>query len=170
MGTRLLSEHLVRKHNPQLRYVRIHTSGKNAATLYVWNDQLELPDMEKTALKHFVTGYLPPYLCYQIKEYSMLQLDKIPLAHDLPETIVQTAMRRDLDQSGIITAINEMLISGEMTFNQYDMHTGTLHFNLRSTTMLTDIEKELILGYLTEIIPIGSTCKITYLGDEKRVF
>ncbi|MEQ4482198.1 hypothetical protein [Cohnella silvisoli] len=28
MGTRLLSEYLIKKYNPHLRYVRVHTSGK----------------------------------------------------------------------------------------------------------------------------------------------
>ncbi|WP_372663520.1 hypothetical protein [Cohnella sp.] len=162
MGTRLLSEHIIKKYNPQLRYVRIHTSGKNAATLYAWNDQLTLPDKEKTALKHFVTGYLPPYVCYQIKEYSMLQADNIPQAHELPDPIVQTAMRNNLDQYGIVAVINGMFTSGEMTFNKYDSHSGTLHFDVRTTTFVTDIEKELILRYLGEIIPLGSTCKVAY--------
>lgn len=162
MGTRLLSEHLIKKHNPQLRYVRLHTSGKNAATLYAWNDQLELPDKEKIALKQFVNGYLPPYVCYRIKEYSMLRVDHIPQVPELPDTIIQTAMRTSLDQYGIVAVINEMFSSGEMMFRNYNSNTGTLHFTVRTSTTITDIEKELILRYLHEIIPIGSTCEVHY--------
>lgn len=92
----------------------------------------------------------------------MLQADKIPLAQELPEPIVQTAMRRNLDQSQIVAVINEMFTSGEMTFNQYDRNTGTLHFEVHTTTKITGIEKELIHRYLSEIIPLGAGCKIAY--------
>jgi hypothetical protein len=162
MGTRLLSEYLIKKHNPQIRYVRMHTSGKNRATLYAWNDQLELPDKELAALKQFAAGYLPPYVCYQIKEYSMVQVDKIPQVYELPDSIVQTAMKRNLDQYGVIAVMNSMLTNGEMIFDSYDYFTGTLHFSVRMTTTITDIEKELIRRYLYEIIPLGSNYEITF--------
>ncbi|WP_256759291.1 hypothetical protein [Cohnella sp. WQ 127256] len=162
MGTRLLSEHLIKKYNPQLRYVRVHTSGKNRATLYAWNDNLELPDTEIDALKRFASGYLPPYVCYQIKAYSMIREDRIPQVHELPEAIVQTAMTRDLDQYGVVSVINTMLDSGGMAFSRYDFNTGTLYFNVHTTTILTEIEKELIRRYLSEIIPLGSQCEVNY--------
>src|ERR1700730_17252703 len=98
VGTRLLSEYLIKKYNPHLRYVRVHTSGKNKATLYAWNEDLQLPDQDVAALKKFISGYLPSYVCYKIKVYSMIQADSVPQVDELPDTIVQTAMRRDLDQ------------------------------------------------------------------------
>jgi hypothetical protein len=162
MGTRLLSEYLIKKHHPQLRYVRVHTSGKNKATLYAWNDQLELPDSERLALKAFAAGYLPAYVCYQIKEYSMVQVDRIPPMYELPDCIVQTAMNRSLDQAGVVAAINALLSDGELEFDRYDMNTGTLHFEVRTGNRITDIEKELILRYLYEIVPLGSTFKVMY--------
>ncbi len=162
MGTRLLSEYLIKKYNPQLKYVRLHTSGKNKATLYAWNDDLQLPEKDVDALKRFVTGYLPSYVCFQIKAYSMIRTDRVPQVHELPDSIVQTAMLRDLDQYGIVAVINSMLACGGMTFSRYDMNTGTLHFNVRTTTVLTEIEKELIRRYLSEIIPLGSHCEVSY--------
>jgi hypothetical protein len=162
LGTRLLSEYLIKKHNPQIRYVRMHTSGKNQATLYAWNDQLELPDKELAVLKQFAAGYLPPNVCYQIKEYSMVQVDKIPQVYDLPDRIVQTAMKRNLDQYGVIAVMNSMLTNGEMVFDRYDYGTGTLHFNVLMTTTMTEIEKELIRRYLYEIIPLGSNYEIIF--------
>ncbi|BBI36341.1 hypothetical protein [Cohnella abietis] len=162
MGTRLLSEYLIKKYNPQLRYVRAHTNGKNKATLYVWNNDLQLPEQDVAALKQFVSGYLPSYVCFQIKAYSMIQADSVPQVYELPEKIVQTAMQRDLDQYGIVAVINTMLASGGMTFSRLDMNTGTLHFNVYTTTILTEIEKELINRYLSEIIPLGFSCKVSY--------
>lgn len=164
MGTRLMSEYLIKKYNPQIRYVRMHTSGKNRATLYAWNDQLELPEKELAALKQFAAGYLPSYVCYQIKEYSMVQADKIPRVYELPESIVQTAMQKNLDQYGVVTVMNAMLTNGEMVFDRYDYNSGTLHFHIRMTTMtrITDIEKELIKRYLYEIIPIGSNYELAF--------
>jgi hypothetical protein len=162
LGTRLLSEYLIKKHNPQIRYVRMHTSGKNQATLYAWNDQLELPDKELAALKQFAAGYLPPSVCYHIKEYSMVQVDKIPQVYELPDRIVQTAMKRNLDQYGVIEVMNSMLTNGEMVFDRFDYGTGTLHFHVRMTTTITEIEKELIRRYLYEIIPLGSKYEIIF--------
>ena len=162
MGTRLLLEHLIKKHNPQIRYVRMHTSGKNRATLYAWNDQLELPDKEVAALKQFAAGYLPSYVCYQIKEYSKVQEDKIPQVFELPDSIVQAAMKRNLDQNEIIAVMNSMLTNGEMVFDRYDYGTGTLHFHVVMRTTLTEIEQELIHRYLYEVIPLGSHIEITF--------
>lgn len=162
MGTRLMSEYLIKKYNPQLRYIRLHTSGKNKATVYAWNENLELPDKEVATLKRFASGYLPPYVCYQIKAYCHIQEDRVPEVYELPEAIVQTAMRKDLDQNGIVEVINTMLASGGMSFSRYDFNTGTLHFNVHTTTVLTDIEKELIRRYLSEIIPIGYRSEVTY--------
>ncbi len=162
MGTRLLSEYLIKKHHPQLRYVRVHTSGKNQATLYAWNDDLQLPERDVDTLKRFVSGYLPPHVCFQIKAYSMVQADGVPKEHELPESIVRTAMKRELDQHGIVASINALLASGGMAFSRYDFNTGTLHFNVHMTTVLTGIEKELIRGYLAEIIPLGSQCEVRF--------
>jgi hypothetical protein len=162
VGTRLLSEYLIKKYHPQLRYVRIHTSGKNMATLYAWNDQLQLTDKEMAALRKFASSYLPPYICYQIKEYSMVKTDNIPQVYELPDSIVQTAMKRNLNQYGVVAIINSMLSDGEMTLNRYDINTGTLLFDVRTVTKITDIEKELIYRYLYEIIPLGSNYEFAY--------
>lgn len=162
MGTRLLSEYLVKKHNPHLRYVRIHTTGKNTATIYAWNDELQLPDEEVAKLRRFAAGYLPPYVCFNVKAYPMVQADQVPQVNEVPTDIVESAMNLSLDQYGIIAVINSMLSSGEITFSRYDLHTGTFHFTVRTTNAITDIEKQLIHGYLYEIIPLGSKYEISY--------
>ena len=40
VGTRLLSEQLVKNRFPHLRYIRIHTTEKNKATIYAWTEDL----------------------------------------------------------------------------------------------------------------------------------
>jgi len=162
LGTRLLSEYLIKKYHPQLRYVRVHTSGKNKATVYAWDDDLKLSEQDIATLKRFTSGYLPSYVCYQIKEYSMVQKDQIPQEHELPDNIVQTAMTRDLDQHGVIDAVNSMLADGRIMFDRYDLNSATLHFSVQSTTVVTEIEKELIRRYLSEMIPLGTWCEISY--------
>jgi hypothetical protein len=162
LGTRLLSEFLIKKRYPCLRYVRIHTGGKNTATIYAWNEALELTDKEIAALKQFASGYLLQHVCFNVKTYPMLQTDKVPQVYEVPDSIVQAAMRRDLDLPGIVEVMSSMLTSGSMTFNGYDLNTGIIHFNILMTTTLTDIEKELIDRYLYEIIPLGSNYKVTY--------
>ncbi|MEQ4482197.1 hypothetical protein [Cohnella silvisoli] len=121
-----------------------------------------MPDKDVETLKRFVSGYLPSYVCFQIKAYSMIQVDRVPQEYELPDSIVQTAMMRDLDQYGIAAAINSMLASGGMAFSRYDINTGTLHFNLHTTTVVTEVEKELISRYLSEIIPLGFHCEVSY--------
>jgi hypothetical protein len=162
VGTRLLSEHLIKKHYPHLRYIRIHTGGKNTAIIYAWNEELELPDQEIADLKQFASNYLLPYVCFKVKAYPMIQTDKVPQVDELPENIIQAAMSRNLDQKGIISVINSMFSNGNMSFNRYDTKTGTIHFDVCTTTTVTDIEKELINKYLYEIIPLGSNFEVTY--------
>ncbi|TVX99702.1 hypothetical protein [Cohnella terricola] len=169
MGTRLLSEHLVQQHNPQIRYVRIHTSGTNKATLYAWNEDLVLLEEDAAALAAFAESYLAPYVCYRVKPYSELQEDGVPREFEVPERIVQAAMRRDLDPDGVVDVMNEMLGSGGLAFSRYDFNTGILHFIVHSTTSLTDIEKELMHRYLSELMPLGSRCELAYWSGETRL-
>ncbi|GGF89444.1 hypothetical protein [Paenibacillus abyssi] len=162
MGTRLLSEYLIKNHYPHLKYIRIHTGGKNTAVIYAWNEELQLPDKDIASLQQFASGHLLPYICFKVKAYPMVQDDKVPPVYELPDDIIQAAMSRNLDQYGIVGVINNMLSEGHMIFNHYDAHTGTIHFDVHTTAAVTAIEKDLISQYLYEIIPIGSTFEVTY--------
>jgi len=168
MGTRLLSEHLIKQYHPQLRYVRAHTTGKHAATIYAWNENLELTEKEADEVGRFADQYLAPYVCFRVKAYSQLQEDRVPALGELPERIVATALRRDLDQREVLSVLNEMIGGGRATFIRYDYHSGTLHFNVHTAKALTDIEKELILRYASEIVPLGSRCEIAYWSGDAR--
>jgi hypothetical protein len=162
MGTRLLSEHLVKSQFPHLRYVRIHSSGKNAAVIYAWNERLELPERDEEALLRFASLYLLPYVCFKVKPYAMVQADGVPIAEPLPECVEQAAMSRSLDQHRIAAVINGMLAGGSMHFTRFDVHTGVIHFDIRTGSAITDVEKELIGKYLSELIPLGASYVITY--------
>ncbi|WP_123042401.1 hypothetical protein [Cohnella candidum] len=162
VGTRLLSEALIKKHHPHLRYVRIHTSGKNAVVIYAWNENLELPEADRLALRRFAAGYLPPYLCCQVKPYSMVREDGVPSEPEVPDSVREAAMNRNLDQRAILTLINGMFTGGEMSFDHYDGGTGTIYFRVRSGGKVTDVERELIRQYLYEVVPIGSYYEVAY--------
>ncbi|MBP1155867.1 MULTISPECIES: hypothetical protein [unclassified Paenibacillus] len=171
MGTRLLSEHLIKKRYPHLKYVRIHTIANNTAAIYAWNDNLQLPDKEIAILKNYASGYLLQHVCYKVKSYDMVQTDRVPQVEELPELIIQTAMSRNLNQDRIVGIINGLFSNGSMTFNSYDMITGTIHYDFHSSKPVMDIEKELIRQYLYEITPLGAYSEVTYCqeraGNEK---
>jgi hypothetical protein len=162
VGTRLLSEQLIKNRFPQLRYIRIHTHGKNTATIYAWNEDLQLPDKEMRSLKQFASDYLHPYVCFKVKSYNMVQADKVPQVHELPELIIKTAMNRNLNQYGIVGVINRLFSCGHLTFNRYDSIMGTIHFDFQSTRPVNESDKGLISKYLYEIISLGSNCEVTF--------
>ena len=83
VGTRLLSEKLVGNRFPHLRYIRIHTPEKHKATIYAWNGELYLPEKDAQSVQDYASGYLYPYVNFQVKAYSAVQPDKVPqLARD----------------------------------------------------------------------------------------
>ncbi|CAM3419247.1 hypothetical protein [Marinicrinis lubricantis] len=162
MGTRLLSEHVIKKHYPALRYVRVHTDGKYSAAVYAWNDDLTLPEQDAIGLKRFISGYLLSHVCYKIKEYHMVQADGVPVIHEVPEIVRNAAMRRSLNQHGIIEIMNRMFPSGRLTYDRYDARTATIHFHMESSAPLQEWEKESIDRCLYEMIPIGTFCTVAY--------
>lgn len=162
MGTRLLSESLIKSRYPHLRYVRIHTGGSHKATIYAWNEQLQLTEEEIYELKKFASDHLLPYVCFQVKAYPMIRQEQVPPVYELPEPITQAAMSRGLTLYGIVNIINDMFVNGEMTIHKYDSFRGVIHLKVQTATALTDIEKELIRQYLYEMVPLGSCFEVAY--------
>jgi hypothetical protein len=162
LGTRLLAEHMIKTRYPHLRYIRVHTSGRNAAVIYAWNEELELSDKEIDDIRRFAAGYLSPYVCFKVKAYPMVENDRVPRVQELPQTIANAAMNRSLDDRAILALINNVLSSGEMIFQRYDANTGTVHFDVRSASGVSDIEKELIERYLYELVPVGASHIVNY--------
>lgn len=162
VGTRLLSEQLIKSRYPHIRYVRIHTRGRNAATIYAWNEDLQLTDEEKSELKRFAAGYLTSYVCFQVKDYPSLKEDNVPEVFELPERIQQAALNRTLDINGIVSVINGLFVSGVLTYSRYDPVKGMIYFDVRTTCPVTDVEQELIDRYLYEMVPLGANFKVNY--------
>lgn len=92
----------------------------------------------------------------------MIQPDKVPQVQELPESIIKTAMSRNLTQDGIVTQINHLFSYGQLTFDRYDSTVGTIHFDFHSTKPVSETEKGLISNYLYELIPLGSNCEVAY--------
>ncbi|GGA17692.1 hypothetical protein GCM10008018_72320 [Paenibacillus marchantiophytorum] len=162
MGTRLLSEQQVKNRFPQLSYIRIHTPSKHKATIYAWNGQLHLPEKEANLLKKYASGYLYPYVCYQIKPYHLVADDGVPLLNEIPLAIIQTAKRRDLNQYRIIEMINQLFPYGRLSFAKYDAAESMIHFDFHAIRLVPDRDKERMYQYLNELIPLGSYCEIHY--------
>lgn len=162
VGTRLLSEHLVRTRFPHLRYIRIHTPEKHKATIYAWDGDLYLPERDAQNLQRYASGYLYPYVNFQVKAYNSVQPDKVPALQEIPAAIIQTAMRRNLNQYGITETINRLFPCGRLTFNNYQAADSIIHFDFQAYRLLHDREKEQMYNYLQEINPLGSYCEVTF--------
>ncbi|MCZ8521952.1 MULTISPECIES: hypothetical protein [Paenibacillus] len=162
MGTRLLSEHIIKKHAPHLRYIRIHSAGGHKAIIYAWNEELKLSDQDSAYLRRLAAGHLSPYVCFKVKSYDKLQEDGVPSISELPGSVVEAAMARSQKPSELLARINEIFTIGSVTFNRYDVHTGTLLFDVCPQSGVTEIEKELFHQYLYEIIPVGSSYALNY--------
>ncbi|MCC3376071.1 hypothetical protein [Cohnella sp. REN36] len=162
MGTRLLSEALVRERFPHLRYIRIHTSNRHLATIYAWNDQLQLSDADQADLRRFAADYLAPYVCFRVKAYSMIQEESVPPAGELPECVERAAMNRGLDLPGILGVLNGMFEEGEVVFDRYDAARGIVYLSVHTQVGLTEIERELLHRYLYELMPLGSSFEVAF--------
>lgn len=162
MSTRLLSESLVRKQFPHLRYVRIHTNGKQTATIYAWDDQLELSEVDRAALLKFASAYLTPFVCFKVKPYGYTREERVPAAPDVPEQIAEAAMNRQLDLHGILGVVDGMLAGGSVSFERYDRINATVHLSIRSSLPLSPVERELLVLYLYELLPLGTYAEVRY--------
>lgn len=167
MGTRLLSESLIRKRFPQLRYVRIHSAGKHTATIYAWNDQLQLEEEDRIALKRFAATDLVPYVCFKVKEYSKILEEQVPAVDEVPDYVLKAAMNRSLDLQGIVSVMNGMFSGGRIAFNEYNPWSGTIYLSVSTPAALTEVEKELIHRYLYELTPLGATCEIQFEQEKE---
>ncbi|MFD2331177.1 hypothetical protein ACFSR7_18150 [Cohnella sp. GCM10020058] len=163
MSTRLLSESLVRERFPQLRYVRIHTSAKQTATIYAWDDQLELHEEERTNLLKFAAAYLTPFVCFKVKPYGLTKEDRVPAAPEVPDDIREAAMNRGSDLHDIIDVVDRMLAGGRISFERYDRANAIVYLTIRSTLPISPIERELIGVYLYELLPLGTQSSIQYI-------
>ncbi|MFF2157363.1 hypothetical protein ACFVVQ_18895 [Paenibacillus chitinolyticus] len=165
VGTRLLAEQLIQQRYPHLRYVRVHTDGKNTAVIYAWNEELLLTAEDMANLKEFASSYLLPHVCFKVKPYDQLKTDSIPQARiqELPETIWKAAVARESNQYRIASALNDLFMrSIRFTFSRYDSVTGTVHFVARASIPVTDEVKERVQRYLYEMLPLGTRSEVTY--------
>ncbi|MFB9274758.1 hypothetical protein [Cohnella cellulosilytica] len=162
MGTRLLTEQLIRGQYPQLKYVRAHTTGRNAATLYAWNENLELSEAEAAELKKFAHNGLTSFICFRVKAYSQLREDRVPGEGRLPERIARAAVDPELGPDEVVAAMNATMVSGTVTYRRYDYCSGTLHFDVFADKAAAAEEKELARRYLSEMIPLGTRCELAY--------
>lgn len=156
---------MIKNGYPHLKYVRVHTHGKHAATIYAWDEDLQLSEQDMRSLRNFASAYLLQHVCFTVKPYHRIEEDGIPKTCELPESVIHAALSRGLNENGIVAVINGMLVDGNMTLNRYDSKTGTIHFDVWSSTPVTDIEKELIQQYLYELIPLGSSSEVSYYSS-----
>lgn len=165
MGTRLLSEQLVKTRFPHLRYIRIHTSDKYRATIYAWTEDLQLTEQDALNVEKYANAYLYPYVVFQAKAYCAVREDKVPLLQEVPADIVQTALRTNLNQYGILAAINRQFPYGRLRFKHYDAINSIIHFDFDALQRIGEYEKESMMRYLREMIPLGCFCEVQYLED-----
>ncbi|GLX67291.1 hypothetical protein [Paenibacillus glycanilyticus] len=163
MGTRLWWEQAVRQRFPHIRYVTIRSSGHHKATIYAWDDQLELSTADAAKLHRYASEWMSPDICVSVKPYNEAAADQVP--RDSPdEDLVKTALRGRLDQSAVFAVLNGLFAGVVVSFNRYDVRTGTVHLAAFSHSPFTDIAKSKIRHYAEELMPVGSTVNVTYYG------
>ncbi|WP_084225433.1 hypothetical protein [Paenibacillus pectinilyticus] len=166
MGTRLLSEQLVKARFPHLRYIRIHTSVKYRATIYAWTGDLQLSKQDQQQVEKYANAYLYPYVAFNVKAYNAVRADKVPLLQEVPADIVQTALRSNLNQYGILAAINRQFPYGRLHFKHYDVINSIIHFDFDALERMDEQEKGKMMRYLREMIPLGCFCEVQFLEDD----
>lgn len=162
MSTRLLSESIVRERYPHLRYVRIHTSGSRTATIYAWDDRLELSEADRESLRKFAAAYLTPFVCFKVEPYGRIREEGIPAAPEVPACVSEAAMNRRLTLRGIAEVVDGMLAGGSMCFERYDPAAATAHMAISSERPISLVERELLELYLGELMPLGTRCEVRY--------
>lgn len=162
MRTRLLSEQLIKNRFPHLRYVRVHSHGRNTVTIYAWNEDLHIADPDIRGLKLYASDYLHPYVCFKVKPYNEMLADQVPPLPALPAALCKKAMSRGLDEEEIVSFINSQFPYGLLTYNRYDSASGTVHFDFQSGMPVKAADKALLEHYLGELLPIGFSFELTY--------
>jgi hypothetical protein len=163
MGTRLWWEQSVRQRFPHIRYVTIRSCGHHKAIIYAWDDQLALSEEDAAKLHRYASEWMSPDICVMIKPYDEAAKDQVP--SDSPdEDLRKTALRGKLDQSAVFTVLNNLFAGVVVSFNRYDVRTGTVHLAAYSHSPFTDNAKSKIRYYAEELMPIGSTVDVTYYG------
>lgn len=162
MRTRILSEHMIKKRFPHIRYVRVHTEGKHRVTVYAWNEDLQLHEKDIRSLKQYASDYLHPFACFKVKSYHMVQNDQVPQVQELPEELKRKAMSRMLDQDEIMDFMNQSFSFGRLSFADYEAENGVLLFDFHTNRSVDTTEQSLVADYLSEMIPIGTRCEIHF--------
>ena len=162
MRTRLRSEQLIKAEFPHLRYVRVHTHARNGATIYAWNDDLDLPEQEISSIKRFASEQLNPMMCFKVKAYHMVKTDRLPAEPELPEPLVRSALCSKLELDAILEVMKRLFPDGEVRFNRYDQLNGTVLFDYTASGPLHPADKDRVRAYLTEMVPIGVPCEVTF--------
>jgi hypothetical protein len=163
MGTRILAEKLFRANFPDIKYLRIHTSGKGQATIYAWDERLKIDDVQMSRLSEFGTNEILAHIYFNVKPYDQIKVDAIPDLQEPPEIIVKAALTGGLNKEGIITTIKSVFPDLELIYKGYDSDAGKINFNVPDSDSITQVERELLEQYLFEIIPLGATIRVQYL-------
>ncbi|MNG29106.1 hypothetical protein D3C84_1144760 [compost metagenome] len=101
-----------------------------------------------------------------MKAYCAVRADKVPLLPEIPADIVQTALRSNLNQYGILAAINRLFPYGRLRFKHYDVINSIIHFDFDALQRIGEYEKDIMMRYLREMIPLGCFCEVRFLEDD----
>ncbi|MFD1954534.1 hypothetical protein ACFSL6_10250 [Paenibacillus thailandensis] len=161
MGTRLWLEEAVKERFPQLRYVRVRTSGRHRAVIYAWDGDLRLTDKDAAALRRYAIGGFSHYICFSVEPY-----DRVPAEGgtnpDVPEPLKAAALRPELNQDDIFAMLGSLFPGIGVAFNRYDEITGTVYIHVYGHGVITPDDKRKLERYAEELIPVGSTAKLIF--------
>lgn len=165
MGTRLFAEKIIKQNFPEIKYLRVHTTGKAEATIYAWDKNLDINDHTKMLLSEFGNNEILAHVKFVVKGYDQTKTDQIPENQVPPEVILNAAYSGGLNKQGIVNTIKEVFPEIELIYKGYDFDSGKVNFTVTDSDNFTPIERELLEQYLFEIIPLGSTPRVQYLRE-----
>lgn len=158
----MAAEQLVKERFPYVRYVRIHTDGANKATIYAWNEDLQLTDKELRSLKQFAADYISPYVCFKVKPFHYVQTDKVPEEPRLPEPVMKAALDRSLSHDDVLELLSRLFHYGVLSLSKWDPAAGIVHFGFSSGRPVLPEEKASLPAYLNELVPIGLKAEVVF--------
>lgn len=153
MGTRIWYETAILNKFEEIRFSRMYYDNvQKVAVAYVANSKSELSNDLKTKVEEFLSEYGSAHLYHQVKKYSEIENDQIPIVPEVPMQIKLIALNGDLNQKGIMASLKTAFPFLDMQLA--DFSNGVLKIWI-SQSNLSQAEIQMIKDYTQELVPLA---------------
>ncbi|MCG9966881.1 hypothetical protein L9W92_02255 [Pelotomaculum terephthalicicum JT] len=153
MGTRLRYEKMIRDKFPEIRWLRVYSSGYFEVVVYACDENLNLSNSLAQQLSIFLENQGAAHIKHIVKHYFFIREDNVPPASEPPPEIKHIALYGELDARGIKESIIKAFPF--LNMKMVTVENDVVRFSVSDNIFLTDIEKMFIRDYLHEIVPLG---------------